>query len=53
VALIVKRTVGHAGFSPEEFSGHSLFEQANRTGPGLAAVRDANLAIFAQRLEKV
>jgi integrase len=24
VALIVKRTVGHAGFSPEEFSGHSL-----------------------------
>jgi len=24
VALIVKRTVGHAGFSGEEFSGHSL-----------------------------
>ena len=24
VALIVKRTVGHAGFSPEDFSGHSL-----------------------------
>ena len=24
VALIVKRTVGHAGFSAEEFSGHSL-----------------------------
>jgi hypothetical protein len=23
-ALIVKRTLGHAGFSPEEFSGHSL-----------------------------
>ena len=24
VALIVKRTVGHTGFSPEDFSGHSL-----------------------------
>jgi integrase len=24
VALIVKRHVGHAGFAPEEFSGHSL-----------------------------
>jgi integrase len=24
VALILKRCVGHAGFAPEEFSGHSL-----------------------------
>jgi hypothetical protein len=32
VALIVKRTVGHAGFSPEDFSGHSL-----RTGLATSA----------------